>query len=197
MGRIEMNATSLAHRLRLLWNWLRGKRIAFTDRERGRVMIRTGHNSANRDDGGQWYLHRYELAHGRPPLPRCCRGRLDDPVAVLRVERVGGEALARARRWYESRHGALAKGQALELVCVADPDGERPSERTMRYRPNETFEIESPWLSSEYAGPSFASYFGTWYGSGILDEEDVMDFEAFWSVGPYPRLLSRWGASWR
>ncbi len=188
---------SLHPKLRRIWNWIRGKRIICTDPKLGRVMIRTGHNSANRNTGGQWYLQRYEVANGLPPLPLCCRGRLNDPVATLQVERFTGAELTQARHWYETRHGVLPEGQDLVLVCVFDPNNEAPESPVMRYRPNEVFEIEYQWLSSQYCGPSFASYFGTWYGSGTLKENDIMDFEIFWDVGPGAQPLPRLGASWR
>lgn len=183
--------------MRRTWNWIRGKRILLTDPKRGRVMIRTGHNSANRKNGGQWYLQRYEVANGLPPLPLCSRGRLDNPVTILKVERFTGDKLDRARRWYEMRHQVLQEGQDLELVCVFEPNDKAPEARVMHYRPNEIFEVEYPWLSSQYSGPSFASYFGTWYGSGTLKENDIMDFEIFWDAGPRPQPLPKWGASWR
>jgi hypothetical protein len=116
---------------------------------------------------------------------------------ILMVERCSGTDLAQARRWYEKQHGPLPDGQELELVCVFDPNDHAPESRSMRYRPNEVFEIEYPWLSSQYQGPAFASYFGTWYGAGSLGEEDTMDFEIFWQVGRDARPLPRWGASWR
>jgi len=96
-------------------------------------MIRTGHNSANRNNGGQWYLQRYEVANGLTPLPLCSRVRLDNPMTILLVERVTGDKLTRARRWYEVRHGVLQEGQALELVCVSDPHDKAPELRVLHY----------------------------------------------------------------
>ena len=94
------------------------------------------------------------------------------------------------------RYGALKEGQALELVCVYESNHKTPGLRVLPYRPNEIFEVEHPWLSSKYNGPSFESYFGTWYGTGTLKEEDTMDFEAFWDVGPGSQPLPKWGAAW-
>jgi hypothetical protein len=192
-----MATSRLARKLRRWWNWIRGKRIVVTDPMRGRVMIRTGRNSATRNHGGQWYLLRYEAAQGVPPLPRCSRGRLDRPVAGLQVTRADAEQALLARRWYERRHGPLPPGQELDVACAFDATDATADSLVMRYRPNEVFEVEHPWLSSRYSGRRFASYFGTWYGSGRLKETDIMDFEAFWEVGAGSRLLPRWGASWR
>jgi hypothetical protein len=114
------------------------------------------------------------------------------------VEQFTGEELTRARRWYEMRHGAMQEGQDLVIACAFEPNHKTPELRMMHYRPNEVFEIEYPWLSAQYDGPSFAIYFGTWYGSGTLKEDDVMDFEIFCNVGPGgSRPLPRLGASWR
>jgi hypothetical protein len=192
-----MAAYPLHQKLCRSWNWIRGKRIILNDSKRGRVMIRTGHNSAHRNDGGQWYLLRYEVANGLPPLPLCSRGFLNNPVTIFQIERFTGAELTRARRWYTMRYGALQEGQALMLACVFDPNEKTPNSRVMLYRPNEIFEIEYPWLSSQYNGPSFISYFGTWYGSGTLKENDIMDFESFWEVGSGSQPLPKWGASWR
>lgn len=187
---------SLIQKLMRTWNWIRGKRIILTDFKQGRVLIRTGHNSANRNYGGQWYLQRYEVSYGLPPLPRCSRGRLENPKHMFLVERIDGDKLTMAKRWFETRYGALREGQDLQLVCVYDPDHKTPDHKVMYYRPNEIFEIEHPWLSSQYDGPFFESYFGTWYGTGTLKEEDTMDFEAFWEVDPETQPLPKWGAAW-
>lgn len=187
---------SLGQKLRRTWNWFRGKRIIYTDPRRGRVMIRTGYNSANRSSGGQWYLVRYEVENGVPPLPLFCRGRLHSPLTTFQVERFTGEEFIKARRWYEMRYGVLQGGQNLVLACIFDPNDKAPESRIMHYRPNEIFEVEHPWLSSQYSGPSFAAYFGTWYGSGMLKENDIMDFEIFCEVGSISLPLPRWGASW-
>jgi hypothetical protein len=192
-----MEISRLAKKLRRGWNWLRGKRIIWTDPSRGRVMIRTGYNSASRSNGGQWYLLRYEIAGGVPPLPLCSRGRLDQPVASLGVSRCTGVELLLARSWYEARHGPLPAGHDLDLVCAFDPGDSTADSRLMRYRPNEVFEVEHPWLSARYNGRPFASYFGTWYGAGSLKQTDLMDFEAFWEVGTGSQLLPKRGASWR
>jgi hypothetical protein len=192
-----MAIVRLTGKLRRWWNWIRGKRIVVTDPARGRVMIRTGRNSATRDNGGQWYLLRYETANGVPPLPRCSRGRLDRPVAYLEVIRASAEELLLAKRWYERRHGPLPAGQDLDVACAFDDRASTGRLRVMRYRPNEVFEVEHPWLSSRYSGSWFSSYFGTWYGSGRLEEADVMDFETFWEVRAESKPLPRWGASWR
>lgn len=186
----------LRGKLRRAWNWLRGKRIRVTDPVRGRVMIRTGHNSAERRNGCQWYVQRYEVAKGVPPLPVCARGYLRKPVTMFQVERCGGVELSRAKRWYERRHGRLRAGEDLVLACVYDPDASTARSRIMHYRPNEIFEIEHPWLSSERGGPSFATYFGTWYGSGMLEEDAVMDWEVVCELEPGLNILPRWGASW-
>jgi hypothetical protein len=188
---------SLLIKARLVWNWIQGKRITVTDPERGRVMVRTGRNSANRNTGGQWYLQSYEKANGPPPLPRCSRGRLDDPETVFEVKRFTGEKLNQARRWFESRHGKLNGSQDLMLACVYEPNGEDPDSCFMHYRPKETYEVEYPWLGSYYGGPCFNSYFGTWYGSGLIEDGHAMDFEIFWEVGPRKRILPKWGATWR
>jgi hypothetical protein len=182
---------SLYQKLRHVWNWFRGKRIIHSDPKHGRVMIRTGYNSANRNNGGQWYLQRYENANGLLPLPLCSRSRLDNPVTILQAERFTGDELTQAKCWYEIRQGVLQKDQDLELDCVYDPNGKAPESRIMHYRPNEIFEIEFPWLSLHYNGPAFVSYFGTWYGSGLLKENDFMDFEIFWNVGPKSQPLLR------
>jgi hypothetical protein len=187
----------LSRKLRRTWNWFRGKRIVVTDPARGRVMIRTGRNSARRDNGGQWYLQRYEAAHGLPPLPVCCRGRLQNAATAFRVERFSGEEFASARRWFEVRHGSLREGQALVLACIYDPSDATPESRLMRYGPSQTFEAEHPWLRSSYRGPSFVTYFGTWYGSGTVREDHLMDFEMFCEVRPGWKPFPRWGASWR
>jgi hypothetical protein len=192
-----MKIYSLGQKLRRIWNWIRGKRIILIDPKRGRVMIRTGHNSANRNNGGQWYLQRYEIANGLPPLPLCSRGRFDNPMTIFQVERFTGDELTLAKRWYEMKHGVLQEGQNLELVCVFDSNDGTPESRVMCYRPNEIFEIEFPWLSSQYDGPSFSTYFGTWYGSGMLKENHIMDYEIFWDVGPKSQPLPKRGASWR
>jgi hypothetical protein len=192
-----MATYSLGRKLGRIWNWIRGKRIIPTDPKRGRVMIRTGHNSANRSNGCQWYLQRYETANGVPPLPLCSRGHLGKSVTMFRVERFTGAELIQAKHWYETRHGRLREGQDLLLVCVYDPDDTIPESRVMHYRPNEIFEIEHPWLSSQYSGTSFTTYFGTWYGSGMLKENDVMDWEIVCDVRPGSKILPRWGASWR
>jgi hypothetical protein len=188
---------TLGARLRRAWNWCRGKRIVVTDPGRGRVMVRTGRNSASRSNGGQWYLQRYEVANGLPPLPVCCRGRLADPVITFCVERHTGKELAAVRRWYEAKHGRLHDGQDLVLACVYEPSRASPELRLMHYRPTEVFEAEHPWLSSEYRGPSFVGYFGTWYGSGLVEEDHSMDFEVFYEVHPGWTPLPRLGASWR
>lgn len=193
-----MAPLTLDQKLRRIWNWIRGKRITHSDHKRGRVLIRTGHNSANRSNGGQWYLLRYDATNGPPPLPRFSRGRLDNPVTHFEVTRFTGEELTRARRWYELHHGVLQEGQELLLVCIYEPnDKTSPKLLTMAYRPNEIFEVEHPWLSSQYSGPSFATYFATWYGSGILKESDVMDFEIFCHLRPGIKPLPWWGATWR
>jgi hypothetical protein len=113
------------------------------------------------------------------------------------MEIFNGDELNRARRWYATQHGTLQEGQDLMLVCVFDPTNGAPESRTMHYRPNEIFEIEHPWLSSPYGGPAFAIYFGTWYGSGLLKESQIMDFERFYDVGPGSSPLPKWGVSWR
>lgn len=192
-----MGFNSLARTLRHLWNWYRGKRIVHADTKRGRVVVRTGHNSAHRSNGCQWYLQRYVVAQGLPPLPRCTRGHLDEPATFLSVTRVDGTKLDQARRWYERRHGALPDGQELELVCVFDPDVDTPASRALCYRPNEIYEIEYPWLSSDYSGEPFGTYSGTWYGSGTLRTDAIMDFEIFWEVGANGSPLPSRGASWR
>lgn len=184
-------------KLRHLWNWLRGKRIICTDPQRGRVKIRTGHNSANRNNGGQWYIQRYEVANGPPPLPLCSRGRLDNPKTIFQVQRYTGEELVMAKLWYKAKHGELPEGQELELVCVFERNQKIPGARVMHYRPDEIFEIEYPWLSTDYSGPAFDCYFGTWYGQGMLGPGDIMDFEIFWRVAPASKPLPKWGASWR
>ena len=191
-----MVTNSFRKRIRLVWNWIMGKRIRHTCRKRGRVLVKTGRNSANRNSGGQWYIQRYESTHGTPPLPRCCRGSLDNPGAELQVERFGGDELALARRWYESNHGPLEEGQKLDLVCVFDPGDDPRAVPLMQYRSDEVFEIEYPWLSSYYDGPEFVSYFGTWYGQSRLQDEDTMDFEIFWDVKSQARPLPDYGASW-
>jgi hypothetical protein len=160
-------------------------------------MIRTGRNSASRGHGGQWYLQRFEAANGTPPLPVCSRGRLNDPAMTLQAERFTGEELAQARCWYEARHGSLAKGQELVLVCVYDPSETTPGVRVMSYGPSQVFEAEYPWLCSGYQGPAFATYFGTWYGSGSVKEDHEMDFEMLCHVHPGWKPFPRWGASWR
>ena len=182
--------------LRHIWNWVRCKRILETDHVLGRVIIRTGHNSSSRNSGGQWYLLRHDRVNGPPPLPICSRGRLDKPIAFFHTKRMSENELKQARQWYEKRFGNLKEHQDLELVCVYDPSDNVQQSRTMQYRPNEIFEIEHPWLSSQYDGPTFTSYFGTWYGSGMLQEHDLMDFEIFWDVGTKSRLLPKWGATW-
>ena len=75
-----------------------GKRIRHTCRRRGRVRVRTGRNSADRDTGGQWYLQTYVVAHGPPPLPLCCRGRLDAPDAPLPIPASSRRVVVRAKR---------------------------------------------------------------------------------------------------
>lgn len=187
----------LALRLRRVWNWMQGKRILLIDPGRGRVRVRTGRNSSTRSNGGQWYLLRYDIRNGLPPLPECSRGPLERPESRLHAERCTGNEHALARQWYEMRHGQIPPDQELDLVCVSDPDDSRPGSQLMRYRPNEVFEVEHPWLSSSYDGRSFASYFATWYGSGVLGDGHVMDFERSWEVHRGGRRLPKWGASWR
>jgi hypothetical protein len=187
---------SWRNRWRHVWNWLMGKRIVHTCRRRGRVMVRTGRNSSRRTTGGQWYIQSYERQAGPPPLPRCARGQLDDPLVELRVARYDGDALAAARRWYERAHGPLAASHELELVCVYDPDLPAEDGPRMAYRPNEVFEVEYPWLCDGYDGPRFTGYFGTWYGSGYLTPGEAMDFEIFWTIGSEARPLPPQGASW-
>jgi hypothetical protein len=118
-------------------------------------------------------------------------------VTVFQTEQFTGEKLTFARHWYEARYGILQEDQELMLVCVFDPNEKMPPSRVMHYGPNEIFEIEHPWLSSQHDGPTLAIYFGTWYGSGMLKENDIMDFEIFCDVGPMSRPLPKWGASWR
>lgn len=183
-------------KFRRIWNWLRGKRIVLTDPARGRVLVRTGANSSTRDTGGQWYIVTFVAALGPPPLPRCCRGRLESPECRFFARRHSGEPYTQAKRWYEQRHGPLPQGHDLELVCVSEAES-AAEPQIMRYRPKQIFEIEHPWLSPTYDGPSFSSYFGTWYGSGSLKRDHIMDFEAFWRVAPGSLHLPRWGATWR
>jgi hypothetical protein len=183
----------LRRKLKRVWNWLRGKRIRVVDPVRGRVRIRTGHNSATRSYGGQWCIVRFAIMNGLPPLPLCTRGPLDDPIAVLCVKRCHGPELELAKGWYQRRHGQLPVGHDLDLICVCDPGNEM--ELVMSYRPDEVFEIEHPWLGAQ-PGATFASYIGSWYGPGRLRETDNMDFEAFWEVRQGVPPLPRWGASW-
>jgi hypothetical protein len=187
----------IGRRLRRLWNWLHGKRIIVSEPPRGRVMIRTGSNSASRSNGCQWYLQRYEAANGIPPLPVCSRGRLHRPLTTFQVERFTGEELSLLRRWYEGRHGLLEKGQELVLVCVFDPNEATARSRVMSYGPTQVFEAEYEWLRSGYQGPPFATYFGTWYGTGAIGDDHHMDFEMFCHVHPGWKPFSRWGTSWR
>lgn len=192
-----MARSAFGKKLRRIWNWLQGKRITLVDPARGRVVVRTGRNSSTRSNGGQWYIVRYEIASGLPPLPRGARGRLDRPKSILIAKRCLGEQHVLARRWYERRHGTLPEGHDLDLVCVYDSSVSTADEGIMHYQPSEVFEIEHPWLSSTDHGRSFPSYFGTWYGSGTLKEQDLMDFEAFWELRPSARPLPKWGATWR
>lgn len=190
-------ASRLTKKLRRLWNWLQGKRIRLVDPARGRVLVRTGRNSSTRSYGGQWYIVRYDMSAGLPPLPKGSRGRLDNPTSLLLPKRCRGEEYTAAKLWYERKHGPLPEGHDLDVVCVYDSSVSTADQGIMHYKPSEVFEIEHPWMSSKYAGPWFSSYFGTWYGFGILKENALMDFEAFWELRPGVRPLPRLGATWR